>query len=64
MAGHCYNPCTRRLKQEECRFKASLGYMARPCLTKTKTKNIWSIYFCAPSCLFVTKQANVYQILI
>jgi hypothetical protein len=27
-------PALRRLKQEYCKFQASLGYIAKPCLKK------------------------------
>jgi hypothetical protein len=31
-------PAQRRLKQEACEFKASLGHIARPCLKENKHK--------------------------
>jgi hypothetical protein len=31
-----YNPSTRRQKQEELEFKASLDYRSRPCLKKKR----------------------------
>jgi hypothetical protein len=31
-------PALRRLRQENCEFKSSLGYIARPCLKKPKTR--------------------------
>jgi hypothetical protein len=31
---HDYNPALRNLKQEDYKFKASLGNTARPCLKK------------------------------
>jgi hypothetical protein len=29
---------SRRLRQENCEFKGSLGYIARPCLKKKKSQ--------------------------
>jgi hypothetical protein len=29
-------PALRRLRQEECEFQVSLGYMVRPCLKEKK----------------------------
>jgi hypothetical protein len=31
-------PVFRRLKQEDCKFKTSLGYTARPCLKTEKAR--------------------------
>jgi hypothetical protein len=33
-----YNPSTQDAEEEDCKFKASLGYIARPCVKKQKTK--------------------------
>jgi hypothetical protein len=39
MVVQTYNPALRRLRQENHKFKASMGCIVRPCLkTKTKTK--------------------------
>jgi hypothetical protein len=36
---HAYKPSTQEAEEEDCEFKDSLGYMARPYFkTKTKTK--------------------------
>jgi hypothetical protein len=29
-------PALRRLRKEDCKFKASLDYLVRPCLKKTQ----------------------------
>jgi hypothetical protein len=31
-------PALKRLRQEDCEFKVSLGYMIRPCLKNTRNK--------------------------
>jgi hypothetical protein len=36
-------PALRRLLEEDLKFKASLGYVARPCLKKKK--NLFPIFF-------------------
>jgi hypothetical protein len=36
-------PALRRLRQKDQKFKASLGYLARPCLKQNKTKHKESI---------------------
>jgi hypothetical protein len=33
-------PAFRRLRQEDCKFKANLGNIARPCLRRKKEKRI------------------------
>jgi hypothetical protein len=33
---HAYNPSPQQLRQEDYKFKASLGYMVRPSLEKKK----------------------------
>jgi hypothetical protein len=36
---------SRRLRQEDCEFEASLGYMVKLCLkTKQKITNVYSIF--------------------
>jgi hypothetical protein len=35
-----------RLKQKDCEFKASLGYIARPCLKKRRKREKIMIYSC------------------
>jgi hypothetical protein len=35
-----HNSVLERLKQEDCEFKASLGYLVRPCLKTTTKKKI------------------------
>jgi hypothetical protein len=35
-----YHPALRRLRQEDSRFKSSLGYIVRPCLKKEKKSNL------------------------
>jgi hypothetical protein len=35
---HICHPSTQRLRQEDDKFEASLGYRAIPCLKKTTTK--------------------------
>jgi hypothetical protein len=37
-------PALRRLRQEDGEFKASLGYIAKPCLKKKK-KKVKMVYF-------------------
>jgi hypothetical protein len=36
---HIYNPAVGSLMQEDHKYKTSLGYLARPCLSKTKTNS-------------------------
>lgn len=36
------NPSVGRLRKEDCVFRDSLGYMARPCLKQTKTKGLFT----------------------
>lgn len=38
MVAQIYNPCAYKVEAEESKIKASLGWLERHCLKKTKTK--------------------------
>jgi hypothetical protein len=47
MVVHAYNLSTGRLKQEDHKFEANLGYIARSCLNKTKETfgDSWKLWY-------------------
>jgi hypothetical protein len=42
MVVHFFNPVLGRLRQEDHKFKANVGYIGRPCLKKQNNKQVVS----------------------